>query len=88
MSVLNDLEKSILEELADENLPKQLSLPGMNTEETNQLRRDIASLQARLARIPDEKKRETAAIQSRYADPTARTFPVAVVFLVPRSQNA
>jgi hypothetical protein len=85
MTVLDDLEKSIRKELADESLPKQLTLPGMSSEETNQIRRDIASLQARLSVSLTRKRRERVAIESRYTDPTDRTFPVAVVFLMPHA---
>jgi len=84
MTVLDDLEKSVRKELEDTG-PQSVQLSLWPEEERNQLRRDIDALKARLARIPEERKNETAAIESRYADPTARTFPVAVVFLVPRS---
>jgi superfamily II DNA or RNA helicase len=84
MTVLDDLAKSIRKELADSG-PQFVQLTLWPEEERNQLKRDMESLKARLARIPDEKKSEATAIESRYADPTARIFPVAVVFLVPRS---
>lgn len=84
MTVLDDLVRSVRKELEDTG-PQSVQLSLWPEEERNQLRRDIEALRARLARIPEEKKNETAAIESRYADPTARTFPVAVVFLVPRS---
>ena len=84
MTVLSDLEKSVGRELKDSG-PQSLQLSLWPEEERNQLKKDIESLRARLARIPEEKKNETIAIESRYADPTSRTFPVAVVFLVPRS---
>ena len=84
MAVLDDLTKSIRKELSDSG-PQFVQLTLWPEEERNQLKRDIEALKARLARIPEEKKSEAAAVESRYADPTARTFPVAVVFLVPRS---
>ncbi|SHG33104.1 SNF2 family N-terminal domain-containing protein [Desulfacinum infernum DSM 9756] len=84
IAVLDELEKSIRKELEDSG-PRFVQLTLWPVEERNQLKRDLESLKARLARIPDEKKKETAAIESRYADPMARTFPVAVVFIVPRS---
>jgi len=43
-----------------------------------------SSLLVRLERISDEIARESAAIRARYADPTPRLFPVAVMFLVPK----
>jgi len=84
MAVLDDLEKSIRKELADSG-PQFVQLTLWPDEERNQLKRDVEALRARLARIPEEKKSEAAAIVSRYTAPTARTFPVAVAFLVPRS---
>jgi hypothetical protein len=52
-------------------------------DEKTQLKRDIGALQARLDRIPEERHREIAAIQHRYAGFNDRTFPVAVIFLMP-----
>ena len=43
------------------------------------------SLRARLAAIPEEIEKERLLIAGRYAEPVARTFPVAVVFVVPES---
>ncbi len=82
MAILDDLVKSIRKELSDSR-PQFVQLTLWPEEEHNQLQRDIRALKARLARIPEEKKNETTAVESRYADLTARTFPVAVVFLVP-----
>jgi len=86
MAVLDDLAKSIRKELSDSG-PQFVQLTLWPEEERNQLKRDIEALKARLARIPEEKKSEAAAIESRYAHPAVRTFPVAVVFLVPRSSS-
>ncbi|WP_027474647.1 DISARM system SNF2-like helicase DrmD [Curvibacter gracilis] len=82
-TVLDDLEKAIQSELKKERQPEQLSL--FTVDERTQLHRDIAALQARLARIPDERRMETQAIEARYAKLNDRTFPVAVIFLVPES---
>jgi superfamily II DNA or RNA helicase len=86
VSILDELEKTIRAELKDGQMPKQLELPGFEEDERNQIRRDIEALNARLARIPKEKEYEIAAIERRYAGLTDRTFPVGVVFLVPRNQ--
>jgi hypothetical protein len=51
-----------------------------------QVKKDVQALEARLARIPEERKEEKTAIEKHYANPVDRTFPVAVVFLVPASQ--
>jgi hypothetical protein len=72
--------------LKDDALPKQALLPGFEPEERTQIRKDIEALQSRLERIPEEKELEKQAIEKRYSDLVDRTFPVAVVFLVPESQ--
>lgn len=82
-TVLDELEKAIQSELKKEQQPEQLSL--FTEDERTQLRRDIAALEARLARIPDERRMETHAIEARYAKLDDRTFPVAVIFVVPES---
>lgn len=80
-TVLNDLEQAIRSELKKEQQPEQLSL--FTEDERTQLRRDMAALEARLARIPEERQMETQAIESRYTKLDDRTFPVAVIFVVP-----
>jgi superfamily II DNA or RNA helicase len=82
-TVLDELEKAIQSELKKEQQPEQLSL--FTEDERTQLRRDIAALEARLSRIPDERRMETQTIESRYAKLDDRTFPVAVIFVVPES---
>lgn len=82
-TVLDELESSIQAELKKDQEPSQLSL--FTEDERTQLRRDTAALEARLARIPEERKREAEAIETRYAELNDRTFPVAVIFLVPES---
>ena len=82
-AVLDELEKAIRSELSKDQQPEQMSL--FTEDERTQLRRDTASLEARLTRIPSEREQEAQAINIRYADFVDRTFPVAVVFLVPAS---
>ncbi|WP_233864647.1 DISARM system SNF2-like helicase DrmD [Paraburkholderia adhaesiva] len=82
-TVLDELGKAIRSELNKGQQPEQLSL--FTEDEHLQLRRDIAALEARLARIPDERQMEIHAIESRYAELDDRTFPVAVIFVVPES---
>lgn len=86
MMILSELERSIRKELQEEQLTRQLYLPGLSPEERNQIKKDSQALRARLARIPKEREKEKAAIQKHYADPVDRTFPVAAVFLIPQSQ--
>jgi superfamily II DNA or RNA helicase len=82
-AVLDELEKAIQTELEKDQQPEQLSLFSEN--ERTQLRRDTAALEARLTRIPAERLQEAQAIEARYAKLNDRTFPVAVIFLVPDS---
>jgi hypothetical protein len=82
-AVLNELEKAIEQELKKDQQPAQLSL--FSEDERTQLKRDTAALEARLARIPIERQQEAAAIEMRYDNLKDRTFPVAVVFVVPES---
>lgn len=82
-TVLDELEKAIQAELKKDQQPAQLSL--FSEDERTQLRRDTAALEARLARIPSERLQEAQAIEARYAKLNDRTFPVAVIFLVPSS---
>lgn len=76
--VLADLDRMIRKELAG---PMQAEL--FPADELEQSNRDREALRSRLLRIPEERKLEIAAIGRRYADPTDRTFPVAIEFLIP-----
>ena len=82
-TVLRELEMAIEGELQRDAQPEQFSL--FSEDERTQLRRDTAALEARLARIPAERQQEAEAIEARYAKLNDRTFPVAVIFLVPAS---
>jgi len=84
-TVLDELEKAIQSELKKGGQPEQLTL--FTEDERTQLRRDIAALEARLARIPDERVLEIQAVESRYAKLDDRTFPVAVIFVVPEDST-
>ena len=81
---MDELSRTIEQELRREHEPEQLAL--FTEDERTQVRRDTDALRARLARIPEEKEQEIQAIEHRYRDFTARTFPVVVIFLVPESQ--
>ena len=80
--VLNELKESIEREL---NRPEPPQLGFWTTEEQDQLRRNSDRLRARVDEIPRNIDEETQVIRKRYSDPTPRTFPVAVTFLVPES---
>lgn len=83
-AILLELKKAIDTEL-DEPEYEQLTL--FNDPEKEQFERNRDFLRARSKAIPDEIKRETAAVKSRYADPQPRMFPVAVTFLVPEKMR-
>ena len=85
--VLSELEKTIQNELMIEKQPEQLGFVFEDLSETErtQLKRDTQALEARLARIPEERENETQAINLRFAEPTEHTFPIAIVLLVPQS---
>ncbi|GLZ14516.1 helicase SNF2 family protein [Actinomadura sp. NBRC 104425] len=57
-----------------------------NEEELRQYRRDRQSWEERLGRLEIERDRELEAIAARYRDPRSHTFPVAVIFVVPRRE--
>jgi superfamily II DNA or RNA helicase len=82
-AVLSELERAIGAELGKAEDPEQLTL--FSEDEHTQLRRDNSALEARLARIPAEREQELSAIEARYTAPQDRTFPVAVIFIVPAS---
>ena len=79
-AILTELKKAIETELAE---PEYEQLALFDDPEKEQFERNRDFLRARVKAIPDEIKRETTAIRSRYADPQPRMFPVAVTFLVP-----
>lgn len=80
-SVLDELERAIQDELRKEIEPEQLAL--FSEDERTQVRRDSEALKLRLARIPNEKEQEIDTIRQRFEGYAVRTFPVAVIFLVP-----
>ncbi len=79
-TILQELERRIHEGMEE---PPKEQLLLWSTEEQEQLRRNVDGLRARLKEIPDEIRREEAAIRDRYAEPSDRLFPVALTFLVP-----
>ncbi len=84
-TVLDELGRAIEEELKSAPKPEQLDL--FTDAERTQLRRDLEALKARLARLPEERELEVEAIENRYRDFVPRTFPVAVVFIIPESAS-
>lgn len=83
--ILDDLSKAIIKEI-NEDPASQLEL--FSPDERMQLKRDVESLKLRLSRIPEEKEQETVEIERRYLGLAAQTFPIAVIFLVPKSYES
>ena len=79
-SILNELKKSIERELKE---PEYIQPMLFDDPEQERFERNKDAMRARVKEIPEEIKRETAAIRARFADPKARIFPVAVTFLIP-----
>lgn len=86
-SVLDELAAGIERELGLNRRDDPAFLPGFSPEEIAQAQKDVRALKARLERIPREREEECAAVERHYADPVDRTFPAAVVFLVPQSMT-
>ena len=82
--LLEELANGIRSELGIGQTSQQLEL--FSPEEVGQIRKDKAALQARLDRIPGELEQETKQVIRHYANPVDRTFPAAVVFLIPQNQ--
>ena len=81
-AILQELARTIEAELTEpEARYQQLEL--FDPPEREQYDRNVTALRHRLEQIPAEIEQETALIRSRFADPKARLFPVAVTFLVP-----
>lgn len=84
--VLKELEKSIstrLKETEKDNT-YQMALFEYNAEEKEQLKSNMDYLKRRLQEIPQEIEEEKRRIELRYSEPDIRTFPAAVMFLVPQ----
>lgn len=84
-AILDELQTGIRRELNPEGANGQLFLPGFSPAEMSQVHKDISALEARLSRIPEERAAEEKVIRRQYANPVGRTFPAAVVFLIPES---
>lgn len=83
-AIMTELQRSIQAELDRKDEP-QLRLDfGDDHDATQQRERDLAALRRRVKEIPEEIEREAAHIRARFANPSARLFPVAVTWLIPR----
>ncbi len=84
-AILQELARTIGAELAE---PEYQQLELFARSEREQYDRNVTALRHRLEQIPAEIEQETALVRSRFADPEARMFPVAVTFLVPERLSA
>jgi superfamily II DNA or RNA helicase len=83
-TVMTELQRAVQAELERKDNPQlMLDLAG-DEPGKHQRERDLAALRRRLKDIPEEIKRESDYIRSRFANPSARLFPVAVTWLIPR----
>lgn len=83
-TVTTELQRAIQAELTRKDDPQLvLDLSG-DKPGKQQREHDLAALRRRLGEIPEEIRRETDYIRSRFANPSARLFPVAVTWLIPR----
>ncbi|MGI8333663.1 DISARM system SNF2-like helicase DrmD [Actinomadura scrupuli] len=62
------------------------TLETQSRDEIAQYHRDRRSWEERLRRLEGERDLELAQIAARYADPRSHTFPVAVIFVVPKQE--
>ncbi|MBX9794209.1 MAG: helicase, partial [Burkholderiaceae bacterium] len=83
-AVMTELQRSIQLELTDKDNPQLMLDLGGDEPGRQQRERDLDALRRRFNEIPDEIARESEHIRSRFANPSARLFPVAVTWLIPR----
>lgn len=83
-TVMTELQRSIQLELEHKDNSQLLLDLGGDEPGKQQRERDLAALRRRFAEIPAEIERESEHIRSRFANPSARLFPVAVTWLIPR----
>lgn len=83
-TVMTELQRNIQAELDRKDAPQLMLDLGGDEPGRQQRERDLAALRHRLNEIPEEIARESEHIRSRFANPSARLFPVAVTWLIPR----
>ena len=83
-TIMTELRKSIQDELESRDNPQLMLDLGGDEAGTQQRERDLAALRRRFNEIPAEIEREAEHIRSRFRNPSARLFPVAVTWLIPR----
>jgi hypothetical protein len=83
-TVMTELHRAIQAELGRKDDPQLMLDLGGDEPGQQQRERDLAALRRRLKEIPEEIDRESSYIRFRFASPSARLFPVAVTWLIPR----
>ncbi|MBR1214602.1 DISARM system SNF2-like helicase DrmD [Bradyrhizobium sp. JYMT SZCCT0180] len=83
-TVMTELQRAIEAELERKDGPQLMLDLGGDEPGKQQRERDLAALRDRLKEIPGEIDQESSYIRSRFANPSARLFPVAVTWLIPR----
>jgi superfamily II DNA or RNA helicase len=83
-TIMTELQRSIQAELERKDGPQLLLELGGDEPGQQQRERDLAALRRRVKEIPAEIERESDHIRSRFTNPSARLFPVAVTWLIPR----
>lgn len=83
-SVMTELQRAIQAELDRKDGPQLMLDLGGDEPGKRQRENDLAALRRRIKEIPEEIQRESEHIRSRFASPSARLFPVAVTWLIPR----
>lgn len=83
-TVMTELQRAIQAELERKDAPQMMLDLGGDEPGKQQRERDLSALSRRFNEIPEEIQRESEHLRSRFANPTARLFPVAVTWLIPR----
>jgi hypothetical protein len=82
--VMTELQKAIQAELERKDAPQLMLDLGGDEPGKQQRERDLAALRERLKEIPGEIDRGSSYVRSRFANPSASLFPVAITWLIPR----
>jgi hypothetical protein len=83
-AVMTELQRAIQAELDHKDGPQLILDLGADEPGRRQRENDLAALRRRVKEIPEEIQRESDHIRSRFSNPSARLFPVAVTWLIPR----
>lgn len=83
-TVMTELQRAIQAELERKDGPQMMLDLGGDEPGKQQRERDLSALRRRFNEIPEEIQRESEHLRSRFTNPTARLFPVAVTWLIPR----